>query len=301
MRQLRARWILASLILACAAPAAALPPGQVRDYELVVAVDYGERASSSTSPAASGAERARRGRKLAEAVARRLTHRLEVAGATRADVEVRSQTKLLVRARTRGSRDWVEAVLMGRGFLTVRPVLDERGLWRPHFAKIPDRVHVRGLDPGDQVHLWCAERAPLLELATMAHSPGHALHVVPARRGGWRTLWLGAPLLDHDSITEVRRERSAVGTPYAELRLGEQGVRAWREVAPNQRLAAVVDGEVIDVFSAPSSASRRDRIALQCAEEWVPAAEREECVELVAARLSAPLPFQLVVLESPSP
>ncbi len=283
---------LAVVGLLLASSAVALPPGKVHEYEMLLAVGF-EDADEEIADEEARRLRAKRHRKITEKVAERLRYRAQV---VREEAVARPMRggRVKVSMRTRRERGWVEAIMLGQGAMRVAPILDQYMLWNEVADSIPEGAALKR-HPQYGHYLWSEDAEALKRLAEAFIFPDKKFYVVTDSDGGWRLMWAGAPVLTEREVNEAAPRASVAGVAFIEAKLTKEGAQRWEQVEELTPMMFTVDGEVIDTFRAGEATQRT--LTLQCGREWAADAQAQrECVEIVSARVSAPIPMRLSVI-----
>lgn len=224
--------------------------------------------------------------------------------------------------RAKRSPGFIQAVALGEGRVSIKPVKHQDELWLVYAdplsdeaASLPDTVrivdtlkHGLVLESEDAAALQ-KFTAQFTEFAPQVVLSESSLHMVRSpEKNTWRTLWLGPPKLDTKSVDRVTREQSShTGATFGQIHLNPEGVTLWQDAieGADVPLVFVLDDEPVAVVHRPESSSmmtarseKTRALMFSCDTIWVGPGDVDECTTLASARASSFIPLKIVVGEA---
>lgn len=263
----------------------------------------------------SSAQYAARRKKIEDELLTRLLYRYKVAHGHGAKASFKTPGKIRVELYSKQSPEFLQSIALGHGALNIREELDQAPLWESMIdptseaSKLLPETVIVAEDEVHGMHLQSVDAAKLIDFVDDFVLPkGRSLHLVRSDASGtWRTILLGKPLLSQEMVERVSLHTSGhTGSRYGQIDLSVDGQNTWKKLTEQTALPLVLtlDGEPITTLYRPFvagaikpldvSTSHTAPITFACDPTWIGASHMTECVTLVAARASAPIPIKLV-------
>ena len=219
-----------------------------------------------------------------------LKQRLDTMKIHYSEVKLVAPAAIKVQISSQKDRQELGRILFGQGKLSIRPLLRQHDLLAAFAGALPPPLVPMSDRHGSYVH--SQDRGALQAFVDTIVLANASLVLAPdVDHGGWRTWWLGAPVVTQESITSLTYDEGTLGEPYLSLTL------APAASLPAGTYAVTMDGELLDrVFYTGATST----LNLRCeAGARLPQEDRRFCLRLVQARASSVIPFDLVAIPAP--
>lgn len=277
-------------------------------FEFIAKLPARQAEESSTQYAA-------RRKKIEDELLTRLLYRYKVAHGHGAKASFKPSGKLSVKLYSKQSPEFLQSIALGHGQLNVHEELDQSVLWEqmldptseaskllpPEVTVLDDEVH--------GIYLQSSDPAALLDFVDDFVLPkDRTLRLVRLDASGtWRTILLGEPRLSPRMIERVTLHTSGhTGSRYGQITLSGDGQSTWNKLTEqtDRPLVLAIDGEPVTTLYRPMIAgaikpldvttTHTAPLTFSCDATWVGASRLTECVTLVTARASAPIPIKII-------
>ena len=257
---------------------------------------------------------AARRKKIEDELLTRLLYRYKVAHGHGAKASIKPSGKVTLKLYSKQSPEFLQSIALGRGQLNMHAELDQSSLWEsmldPTSAAnklLPEAITVSD-DDVHGIYLQSTDPARLMGFIDDIVLPsGRSLHLVRLDASGtWRTILLGEGLLSQKMVERVTLHTSEhTGSSYGQITLSSQGQIRWKKLVEESErpLVLALDREPITTLYRPALSatitplevytSHSAPLTFSCDPTWIGASHLTECVTLVAARASAPIPIKL--------
>lgn len=288
------KWVM---VAAVALLASTLDPTPASARDLSGTVTLNVTVASTTRSGEPLSMRARQ--KMAKRAAPRIEKRLRAAGFKHVSAESRKGGDLFVEVGTSLSRMTILGFIIPEGRFEVRPIRSAGSLWQRHSSRLPDGVELRqpeGSMSRSDAYVWAPNRSDLERVARELDLGIGLIRPYP-EGDGWRTLVLGSPVLSTAHVQDAEIRPGHLGEPFVSVSLkGSAGQRlASSKQGQQTRWAVLLDGEVVTVLERQPSTfgvlnlSPPTHLGARSAQRlWA---------RQVAARVSTPMPIELVPIE----
>lgn len=301
------RLLLGGMLWASSSAIAAPPPGPntTLEHAFTLFVDGKPRAEEEKEETF----KARR-EKTNEEVLRRVLRRYNTLGVRDLKgIQNLTSGSLAMSMRARYSPQFIQAVALGEGRVSVRAMRNQDILWDAFSditgVELPAGILV--VDTKDHgLVLESADPAVLQKFVAQIFLPQGSLHLVRApEQGIWRTVWLDQEMLDHDVVKRVTLGQSShTGAMFGQITFTEHGVEQWQAMLreADRTLVLALDSEPIAIVHRPEhgtmiapGSEKVSALTFSCHATWVGPGDVEECTALAAARASSYIPLRLVL------
>ena len=236
---------------------------------------------------------------IAEEAAKRVRKRLDAAKVKHWDVVV-DGNRIRVSVYSSFSRQRLASILVPDGKMTIRPVLSAGDRWLSKTGSLPEGVRLE--QPGnsmraDDAYLWATSRRQLSRVLEDHPLPGLELAMYPSKNG-WRSVAMGAPVADEESVQRADFVHSSTGGYYVRVHLNAASApEKSNRYGGESRWAMLLDGEIVRVWRI-SGAQLDTTLHLSPPTHLSSKAARKMWCQQVAGRLAAQIPVPLVEVDN---
>ncbi len=298
--------LLAGLLTS--SPTVAEPPQKAQDITLHFLVHVPKQ-----GPKESDTLYATRRKKTHDELRTRVLYRYKTAHTHNAKATIKPSGRMTVTLLSTHSPQFLQAVTLGKGNLNIHQELDQSSLWESLLdptsgaqSLIPKAIQVRDSDVHG-LYLQSNDPAALKKFIDKLITPDDSqLRLVrDTAPGSWRTIWLGKPLLTDKMITRTSLDSSPqTGASFGQIQWSEDGLQRWQQLKEEAThpLVLAIDHEPITTIHRPELAGiasglhtpTSSQLTFGCDAIWTGQHNQEECITLVMARASAPIPLKIV-------